>query len=68
MISQGFLGNLGSIKSTPQSYVQAYSAQQLRKACTPQPLTREGDTIDRARGIVLPARRFLPTRCTGRRA
>ena len=24
MISQGFLGNLGSIKSTPQSYVQAY--------------------------------------------
>ena len=28
MISQGFLGNLGSIKSTPQSYVQAYSAPQ----------------------------------------
>ena len=26
MISQGFLGNLGSIKSTPQSYVQAYSS------------------------------------------
>ena len=24
MISQGFLGNLGSIETTPQSYVQAY--------------------------------------------
>ena len=27
MISQGFLGNLGSMKSTPQSYVQAYFVQ-----------------------------------------
>ena len=32
MISQGFLGNLGSIKSTPQSYVQAYRGRHVLDA------------------------------------
>ena len=38
MISQGFPGNLGSMKSTPQSYVQAYLAAQMQGM-------REGTTI-----------------------
>ena len=39
MISQGFLGNLGSIKSTPQSYVQAHPQPM------PFPQLKAGETV-----------------------
>ena len=51
-ISQGFLGNLGSMKSTPQSYVQAYSEANrspLRTICLPSHVQAYRKSIASAR-------------------